>query len=324
MPQGISDALGLSSYTGGQVNQSGISGGGLDLDSVYPIVDSDNWFKSLPYGFAFYDRSANPASVTGKHTIWLPIKPSNIQVTTHFATNVIPTLYGIVEEHSEVRFYDIVISGTTGYAPRFVSPISAEDNSNSGSMSQGRSAFEGNSNLSLGGFAQQTVGIINQVLNKVNDTVGDVTGKTSNPAGVNARSSGYVAFHNLYRFFLRYKKDTAGTSKLKQKSRSVHPLQFLNYKDGIKYDCVPLDFQLTRSAESPMLYNYTIKLRAFNLRGVAQADKVADIDRLNTLGLVKGDQPINAPSTFAKLSGAVGGAMAAAGGIASGISGFGL
>ena len=313
-----------SAILGGPTN-AGLPSQGLNLDAIYDVSGnkSDNWYKSLPYGFSFSDRSSkSETDKNGKHLIWLPISPSNIQVTTHFATNLVTTLYGIVEEHSEVRYYDIVISGTTGYAPRYVAPVSGGETNNEGIATAGRSAFEADFNLSLGGFAQQTVGIINQVADKINDIGSDLTGSTPNPAGVSSSNSGYVAFHNLYRFFLQYKKDTAGTTPLGQSQRKTHPLQFLNYKDGIKYDVVPMDFQLSRSAESPMLYNYTIKLRAFNLRSVN--DTQQDTDQLSKMGLGTVDSPINAPSIFAKLQAGVGGAMAAAGGIASGLSSLGL
>src|SRR5665213_1438313 len=84
---------------------------GNDVGSAEPYeVTSTNWYKSLPYGFAFFDIGSK-ASDNAKSTIWLPISPNNITTTTNFATNVITTLYGVVEEHSEVRFYDITISG---------------------------------------------------------------------------------------------------------------------------------------------------------------------------------------------------------------------
>jgi len=68
-----------------------------------------------------------------------------------------------------------------------------------------------------------------------------------------------------------------------------HPLQFLNYKDGNQYDVAPVNFVLTRSIESPMLYNYTIQLKAYNLRSINKAaTDVGDSiigDRKAVLGL---------------------------------------
>ena len=121
-----------------------------------------------------------------------------------------------------------------------------------------------------------------------------------NDTGVSPFRSGYIAFHNFYRFLLKYKLDTAGhgtNGNLKRKA-STHALQFLNYKDGVKYDCVPTDFTLTRSAESPMLYNYTIKMRCYNMRNVNA--KPQEQDQLAKLGLGE----IKSQSVFSSLAGA--------------------
>ena len=84
--------------------------------------------------------------------------------------------------------------------------------------------------------------------------------------------SGYTAFHNLYRFLLAYKKDAAGVFikgvHSGEEQRRGHPLQFLNYKDNIQYDVAIQNFVLKRSADDPMLYNYTITMRAYNLQQI--------------------------------------------------------
>jgi hypothetical protein len=264
-------------------------------------VDAGNWYKSYPYGFQFFSSKAKDND-SPTETFWLPISPRDINVTTHYATNIITTLYGTIEEHSEVRYYDIVIQGNTGIAPKYATSFKGSN----GTQLGGRDFFP--SQGGLGGFLPEITNTISAAANLVKAISG---GPGSNETGIKPEQSGYYAFHNFYKFLLRYKIDTApapvnsGTpsaSDISKKAtafakstmgsaadslsenRAVHPLQFLNYKDSVKYDCVPISFTLTRSAENPMLYNYSIRLRAYNLRGV-DSKGVSETDPLIRLGL---------------------------------------
>ena len=277
------------------------------FDNNYNI-EPDNWYKSFPYSFAF-----TPSRI-GAPTLFieLPISPNNLTTNTHFATNVITTLYGVVEEHSEIRYYDIVISGNTGFAPRYTGKgtktrdrlldLSAGKKVVSRLATQnptvGRESFAPGiaSFLSIGGFLSEATNTAAAIAELAIETAQSVTG-VLNFTGIKPEESGYVAFHNLYQFFLRYKNDTAplpDTGLLSLSAtlparpsipRQKHPLQFLNYKDGIAYDAIPLSFNLTRSAENPMLYQYNIRLRCYNLRSVEKTILPNDQDLLAELGL---------------------------------------
>src|SRR5208283_5374238 len=121
-------------------------------------------------------------------------------VVTHFATNVIPTLYGTVEEHSEQRYYDITISGTTGIAPRYtdINPNTASD----GRLGQDLGLSIIDPQLA-GGFFAKTLGQANNIVNKAVDTAASIIpGIKSETAGVDLEKSGYVAFHRFYKFLL--------------------------------------------------------------------------------------------------------------------------
>jgi hypothetical protein len=304
-----------------------------DFDQIYQIKPL-NWYKLKPYSFVFYQRGSKPGNGTTQITMPLPIAPSNLITTTHFATNIVTTLYGIVEEHSEVRYYDITIQGTTGYAPTHFQPVGAVTNIKSSSSSvfspsgaaalvkmpsgsaggSGRMTFESTPFFDLGGFAQQTVGMANTFIDQAKELISGTTNET----GIVIEQSGYVAFHNLYRMFLNYKRDTAAMMNSGPYLR--HPLQFLNYKDNVKYDVIPRQFQLTRSAESPMLYNYSIVLKAFNLRNVDALDAKDDstANKLKDLGL----DDIGG-SLFNQMQGVCGGAAAMVGTLTSGLGGLG-
>jgi len=130
----------------------------------------------------------------------------------------------------------------------------------------------------------KSIGAANQAINKA----ADVLSSQQNLSGVDVQRTGYAAFHNLYKLFLYYKRDTSGqTNTATRNAGDPHPLVFLNYKDNNKYDCSIQKFVLARSAENPMLYNYDITLRAYNLQKL-DADPSAKFDladRQKELGL---------------------------------------
>lgn len=254
------------------------------LEAAYITEDPsvlNNWYKALPYGFIFTPRSGNAIA------IYLPISPNNLNITTHFSTHVTPTLYGTVEQHSDQRYFDIVIRGTTGIAPRYTEPLTNKQKPSEATKGSGRASFSVTeaipSNI-IGGFFKKTISTANQILNKA----ADILNPLKNSSAIDISKTGYAAFHRLYKFFLYYKRDTSGqTSTQKRKYPSIHPLVFINYKDNNKYDCSIQKFTLDRSAENPLLYNYLIVLKAYNLQPI-NGDPSAQFtlkDRLRELGL---------------------------------------
>lgn len=288
------------------------------MQSFYLIHDSviENWYKQLPYCFRHTDRKGIIEE------FYLPLSPSNISIVTHFATNVISTMYGTVEEHSEQRYYDITIAGTTGMSPRYYDVKSKNllrsdpaSDAKTG-KAHGRSGFQVKSLLNTHGFAQRSMELIQNTLNSATDLLG---GANKGKTGIDLKKTGYIAFHNLYRFLLAYKKDASGQNGTGFRYNG-HPLQFVNYKDNNEYDVSIQGFQLTRDASDPMLYNYNISLRAYNLRNADGDKQSLDIEaRANDLGLSGLE-----PSIFATMSNkarqaknAVYSAVAAAKGIGS-------
>lgn len=325
----------IASIIGTAVSQ--FAGGGAKDEKGLYQVNEFNWYQSLPYGFSFYNLKAseNYGNAVPTSTVYLPIAPNNINIVTHFATNIITTLYGIVEEHSEVRYYDITIAGTTGIAPRYTQPFSGI--SSITAVSPGRQNFNESTVSPLLGSIASVSAIatlsnpLNGFLQAAPDLLAANDANNKNHSGVGTRQTGYWAFHQLYQFFLKYKNDASQTgvdndveadlvgglisgaakflfkkdigsafSGVSEKERKVHPIQFLNYKDGNKYDCVPISFTLTRSSENPMMYHYNIKLRAFNMRSVTTSPAAASqLAKLGITGSVETD------SLFQSFGGAV-------------------
>ena len=254
----------------------------LNLNAIYDSGESfqGNWYRQRPYTFIFTDKSNK------RYYFNLPISPSNLNITTHFATNLIPTMYGTVEEHSEQRYFDITISGTTGIAPTYHEPqqLSAPYMLSPliQSKNKGRSSYKITDGINLGGFAQRSIDILRQATDRASDIFGPDTVKP----GIAVDQTGYVAFHNFYKFLLNYKKDVSSSN---QSSRQRHPLTFVNYKDNNRYDVSISTFQLTRDASNPMLYNYNIVMRGYNLGSALKEGNILDTgeeaELLKKLGL---------------------------------------
>lgn len=266
-------------------------------DTIYSNADYtpilSNWYTSKPYGFRFTPREGEAK------VMFLPIGPSNLQITTHFATNFITTIYGVVEEHSPIHHFDIVIEGTTGMGPKYTAPMSSGERPDikSGTEKTGRTSFTIQTSLSTaaGGFFSKTLSSVDKVISGISDIVGK-----SAVTGLQLDQTGYIAFHNLYRFFLKYKKDASGTDtsdgSVDASSRDEDapaPLVFFNYKDNNEYNVVIKSFILRRDKENPMLYYYNITMKGYHLKGVDAANRLdnkSQNEMLEALGLngVKG------------------------------------
>lgn len=240
----------------------------FDKDKTDYVPVLNNWYTSKPYGFLFTPSQGNPI------TMYLPINPQNLNIVTHFATNLIPTIYGTVEEHSPVRYYDIQIEGTTGISPKFVDPSESIP-----VISKGRSTFVVQQNLGTG-LLTKTVNTFQNIFNDASALING--GKPSTPkTGLKLDQTGYAAFHNLYRFLLAYKKDVTA-AKVPRDDNKDSPLIFFNYKDGNRYSVVVKSFTLRRDKENPMLYYYSIVMRGYNLKS-SDDSKAPSPDTTNTL-----------------------------------------
>lgn len=230
----------------------------------------ENWYKQRPYAFKFREQ-----------TFYLPISPSNLTISTHFATNIITTMYGTVEEHSEQRYFDIVINGTTGMSPRYYKTIGSEKVE---AKTIGRAGSEVKSMFGgvLGGFFKRTQAMIENTINQASDLLGEDEPTT----GIDLSRTGYAAFHNFYKFLLLHKKHIMGQDGAREIGSGDSFLRFINYKDNNQYDVVIQGFQLSRDSSNPMLYNYNITMRAYNLRTAGTISAGSDISsRADELGL---------------------------------------
>lgn len=234
----------------------------------YPLEyepTASNWYQSLPYGFDW-------GSGINRWRIYLPIAPQNLSITMSMATNIVTTLYGVAEEHSPIRYYDIVINGNTGIGPQYIGMQNIKGDivpPLSGYPEPGRSSFQAGllARLSenLGGLGAAVTGRVQAIA----DTAMEIGGMNINWSGLRDKQSGYFAFHALQLALMQYKQYMIDNSAKTTLTGSKSSLQFFNYKDNQRFDCIPVSFSMSRSADNPLLYTYSIRLRAFNLQPVS-------------------------------------------------------
>lgn len=80
-------------------------------------ISPENWLKlPLPYSFAVYDVSTGKLANSFAE-FQLPLAPTKINQTEHFAVSIKPTQGGTVVSHSGNKYKTLNVSGTTGIAP---------------------------------------------------------------------------------------------------------------------------------------------------------------------------------------------------------------
>lgn len=268
-------------------------------NDIYEIK-IENWHKALPYGFKFVFNKAKGGQ--GQSTIcYLPISPNDLTISTQFATNLINTLYGIVEEHSPVRYYDIQINGTTGFAPKYVDHGQSfkEITPLEGRLTSINTDFFSNG---ASGFGSRIASIIDNTVQEVARTASDVLDTASledinNSTGMFNANTGYAAFHNLYRWLLWCKDKMAEGHATEQDPPALY---FFSQKDNTQYKITIQNFTLRRSANDPMMYQYSIVMRGYELKTLENTPSFSFLpdytSRLTEMGLNGIDQ-----STFAKM-----------------------
>lgn len=80
-------------------------------------INPENWLKlPLPYSFAVYDISTGELGKSFAE-FQLPLAPTKINQTDHFAVSIKPTQGGTVVSHSGNKYKTLNIAGTTGISP---------------------------------------------------------------------------------------------------------------------------------------------------------------------------------------------------------------
>lgn len=177
--------------------------------------------------------------------IALDIPPQSLQFSNPFAINVSATNDGILEEHNGIVFRNITISGNTGVYTKRGLQISSEKSTANAILS------------TLFPSAINAFGALSDQLKKVNGNkpVNTISGDNDDMA-VNGGAASFWRLHNFFIAYAELKK-----RKINQNVRLV----FGCPKDGIEYVCTPLSFDWKRSATDPLIYNYSIQLKAWDI-----------------------------------------------------------
>lgn len=231
------------------------------------------WNKSYPFKLMFkiYQETEDGKGsyitpTTGKDLtvieFVLPIPPQDLNISMPFANVLQPTLGGIVEQTSGAPFREIVLSGVTG-----VNII--KNSAHSNSVINDIALYGGSV---LGSTLNQTENFLFNARNIVgSQSKVDGRGILNNPYGTSPtdetsvyfKSTGFYQIEALKSFLEKY----AELKKFGRNLDGFHSknlrLVFANYKDGSFYAVSGVNFIIRRSANDPLMYNYTITLRAF-------------------------------------------------------------
>lgn len=229
------------------------------------LADSDgkitnNWkVPSTGYGLVNGEDDADPVPAPNykfsNKSLPLRIPPSSVSISVQFASTVQATNRGILEENNGVVFRNISIQGTTGLWP-------ARRASNQPAAPQGAL-----SKIATSIFPSAT-SAINSLVNQAKAIVNggpDQSKKSETLPDGDLEQTGYYQFWQLHNFFLEYAHNK------KQRGASNLRLLFSSPKDNITYVVTPVNFELRRSASNPLLYNYSISLRCWDITAAPSA-----------------------------------------------------
>lgn len=270
-------------------NIANVASGGNDSDPLGFLASiADNFLSGFGLGGA--GSAISSSTIDWKH-FTLPIPPQNIIVKPVMTSRATPTLGGVVEETSAVKFFLINLSGTTGIAPsRASSSFPGSESASALGLDVGVDDRDARTEVSkkfrqsiettglLAGtaaraqrFTSQTLGSLDAILagtqsGSAGGVIGGLTGALNNAflpplpystSGVDRRQNGFTEANELQRFFFMYQA-------LKGRFPKNYALVFSMFKTDQSFRCIVKDVQIQKSAESPMLYRYKIDLQCWN------------------------------------------------------------
>jgi hypothetical protein len=270
-------------------------------------VSAENWYKTFPYRFRM--------EIDGMPTFYsLPIPPEALSYQMVNASQLIPTMGGVVEETSATTFWQITLSGTTGIA---IARKYSED-PNVGDMLDVPASKESSFRRVLKG------GVLANTFNKAANVYEAVTGayedgpmaavglleglastaqrynssavptkipeesatsRVANALGVDLSrftgkgelsTNGFVEIHLLHNFLNAY-------SHIKEVRPDTVKLFFESHKDNMQWQVIVRGFSFQKNAAQPYLYKYNIALQGFDLKEVG-AGIAAATDRFGADG----------------------------------------
>jgi hypothetical protein len=265
-------------------------------------VSSEDWYKTYPYRFKIVNKDK---------VIYysLPIPPEALSYQMVSASQLIPTLGGVVEETSPTVFWQIALSGTTGigisrkYAKDLTTdtldaPAAGENSFRrvlkggllANTFNKAANAFEAAADQGAAGYVGLLEGLAstaqryNSSAVRSNVPEDGTASKLANIVGVDLSrfsnktnaTNGYVEIHLLHTFLNAY-------GHLKDNNPEDVKLYFESQKDNMQWQVIIKNFAFQKNANQPYLYKYNIVLQGFDLSEVGKDNRKA-VDRFGPNG----------------------------------------
>lgn len=227
----------------------------------------NNWNKAFPYLFFLAEEDRKfPGTYKrigtdrlnglgiATPTFRLEIPPQSLSLNPVFANSVTATNNGVLEENSGVLFRQIAIAGTTGLLPNRV--IEGFKSSNS--------VFKGAFKNIVTNFFPGVNDAINNFQRSIERTVGSVVGTNEGKFvipedKINLNQTGFMKFWEFNNFLIAYAE-----AKAKTENNDLR-LVFYSVKDDVGFVFTTQGMTMTRDAGNPLLYNYSMNMRAWDL-----------------------------------------------------------
>lgn len=291
-----------TNYTNGQYNT-------LSGNKMWRIAGKD-WYKVFPHRFEVEQLKTN-GDLNLPYYFALPIPPQAIRITPVYASQVTPTIGGVVEEVSPVTLWKINMSGTMGTGIGYEKDSGTYDANNNRIKVANNFRNKVSTTGLLAGIGSQLQTSINAV-SSVADTAigagqalldGNIAGAVSgavdsinniilpklpySSSAVPRNSNGFTEIHELQKFFHMY-------SQLKSADPNKYNLYFTQFKTNQRWRIVVNGFTISQSLTSPNMYKYDIALTGWNC-SPSGSNKELEYDRfapgtgdlapVNTVGL---------------------------------------
>lgn len=212
----------------------------------FATVEEANWNKSYPFQFVLLEKGEQDYRIVGGASYTLPIPPQALTISTPFAINGQVTLAGYHESHNATPIRIITLRGTTGVLPARGAAEQASSFGLAGAIFAG--TIQG-LRQTAGGVSQAIFG--GGALFRPNLVEEDIT------TGNLKATTGYFQFKMLQSYLEHYAelRKTRGGNKYR--------LAFAIWKDKEFYLVKPDAFEMIRDAQSPMEYQYNIRMIAW-------------------------------------------------------------
>lgn len=243
----------------------------VDDRSDWWTITGANWHQTFPYSLVAIDKESNDREMF----YTLPIPPQALSIKMVTASQVTPTIGGVVEETSANVFWMITMQGTTGTGigrdPNDAVPMKEL----AGLFRRKMTATGETAGIfaQLGSAASKIGGIVNAFSKDWSDVGGGISSLSAgiqqtllpNPpyfaSAVREKFNGFKEIQELHRWLLVY-------SKVKGAYPNRFDLKFRMYKTNQEWMCAVQDFSIQQNAQNPHLYRYNIALKCWNVHNL--------------------------------------------------------